>query len=285
MEGRDKNGSTSTIKKLVGRLRGSSVSSQGSGSRSRRASPSPVSQGILETWNAAYDSLADDPSCAGLVVAYETIISNELPDRLKMGGLNSSFRGKTADERLELLTAIASAGLERRRGSDTSQADDLAKKILDQARHYAQATMAQHAAAAIAWTGFCTLTPVRFQFLMSPFFFFLPLLPASVIINHVSILLLSFFFLVLLCSTLHLLTLHGGLGFPRLDTSCSWMPLCSDTASAAASCTLSAACRGTRTCRRSWPDRRGRRRRSSARGTARRGTASSSCSAGCWSWR
>ncbi|KAG8423359.1 hypothetical protein J3459_008396 [Metarhizium acridum] len=147
---------TSTIKKLVGRLRGNSVSTpntpqrdEGYISNSSRApsfrirtpriSRSPDShcssstkkrgknghyvrdaQLALELWNDAYDALRDDPSCTGLVTAYENIISQELPDHLKMGGLNSSFRSKPVDQRLELLTAITTAGLEKRRRSKIS---------------------------------------------------------------------------------------------------------------------------------------------------------------------
>lgn len=188
---------TSTIKKLVGRLRGSSASAPNTppredddaGHLSRppsfrihtpRMSRSPDSQcssstkkrrgknghkvrdaqQALELWNGAYDALRDDPSCTGLVIAYENIISQELPDRLKMGGLNSSFRGKTADQRLELLTAITSAGLEKRRGSKSSQADDVAKIILDAAREQVESVLPEYQAASVAWTGFCTLTPV-----------------------------------------------------------------------------------------------------------------------------
>lgn len=189
---------TSTIKKLVGRLRGSSVSApstpqpndDGYASNSSRApsfrirtpriSGSPDSQCststrkrrgknsheardahlALELWNGAYDALRDDPSCTGLVIAYENIISQELPDHLKMGGLNSSFRGKSANERLELLSAITAAGLEKRRGSKSSQGDDRAKIILDAARYQVESVMTDYNAASVAWTGFCTLTPV-----------------------------------------------------------------------------------------------------------------------------
>ncbi|KAK9440551.1 hypothetical protein VB005_05183 [Metarhizium brunneum] len=187
---------TSTIKKLVGRLRGNSVSTpstpqrdDGYTSSSSRApsfcirtsqiSRSPDShcssstkkrgknghcardaQLALELWNDAYDALRDDPSCTGLVIAYENIISQELPGHLKMGGLNSSFHGKPADQRLELLTAITAAGLEKGRSSKNSQADNSAKVVLDAVRDRVASVVAEYHAASVAWAGFCTLTPL-----------------------------------------------------------------------------------------------------------------------------
>ncbi|KAG6163608.1 hypothetical protein E4U27_002427 [Claviceps purpurea] len=184
---------TRTIRKLVGRLRGNGSSatiSQEQSLATPRTSPfqdyttpicpSPESQNgfftrhrrdkngsqtkhaqyCLDLWNAAYNALRDDRRCAGLVVAYENIISQELPDHLKMGGLNSSFRGKSADERLSLLQEIAAAGLNKRRGSSTSPADDLAKQILLSARDQVGRVASEYDAAFVAWTGLCTLTPL-----------------------------------------------------------------------------------------------------------------------------
>ncbi|KAG6010205.1 hypothetical protein E4U21_007682 [Claviceps maximensis] len=128
--------------------------------RTRNDSQSKNAQHCLELWNAAYDALGNDRRCSGLVVAYENIISQELPDHLKMGGLNSSFRGKSADERQCLLQEITAAGLKRRRGSSTSPADDLAKKILNSAREQVGQVASEYDAAFVAWTGFCTLTPL-----------------------------------------------------------------------------------------------------------------------------
>ncbi|KAG5916210.1 hypothetical protein E4U42_007771 [Claviceps africana] len=128
--------------------------------RHRNGSQSKDAQHCLDVWNAAYDALRNDRRCSGLVVAYENIISQELPDHLKMGGLNSSFRGKSADERQCLLQEITAAGLKKRRGSSTSPADDLAKKILNSARDQVGRVASEYDAAFVAWTGFCTLTPL-----------------------------------------------------------------------------------------------------------------------------
>lgn len=190
---------TSTIKKLVGRLRGNSVSTpntpqrdDGYTSSSSRApsfrirtpqiprspdshcSSSTKKRGknghcardaqlALELWNDAYDALRDDPSCTGLVIAYENIISQELPDHLKMGGLNSSFHGKPADQRLELLTAITAAGLEKGRNSKISQAGNSEKMVLDAVRDRVASAVIEYHAASVAWAGFCTLTPVSIR--------------------------------------------------------------------------------------------------------------------------
>ncbi|QPH10595.1 hypothetical protein C2857_001983 [Epichloe festucae Fl1] len=129
--------------------------------RGRNGSQAKDAQSCLDLWNAAYDALQDDPSYSGLVVAYENIISQELPHYMKMGGLHSSFRGKPADERQGLLQEITAAGLEKRRASSTSQADDLAKKVLDSARDQTELVASEYNAAFIAWTGFCTLTPLQ----------------------------------------------------------------------------------------------------------------------------
>ncbi|KAG5932602.1 hypothetical protein E4U53_001250 [Claviceps sorghi] len=128
--------------------------------RHRSGSQSKDAQHCLDVWNAAYDALGKDRRCSGLVAAYENIISQELPDHLKIGGLNSSFRGKTADERQCLLQEITAAGLKKRRGSSTSPADDLAKKILNSARDHVGRVASEYDAAFVAWTGFCTLTPL-----------------------------------------------------------------------------------------------------------------------------
>jgi hypothetical protein len=192
----DKPSNTNSIKKFVERLRGGNVSGSSTPPRDdsdRPATPkapsfrirtprisSPDLQGsssgkrrrgknghqardaqiALELWNGAYDALRDDPSCNGLVIAYENIISQELPDHLKMGGLNSSFHGKSAEERLDLLTAITTAGMEKRRSSKSSQGDHVAKGLLDAARDQVASVLPEYNAAAVAWPGFCTLTPV-----------------------------------------------------------------------------------------------------------------------------
>ncbi len=137
----------------------------------------------LELWNEAYDALRDNPSTAGLVHVYEAIISQELPDGLKTGGLNSSsLEGKSAEQRLELLRAISAAGLRKRRGSKQAAAaaaaqaaagqqaqqqapdEDPARRMLDEAKDKIESVTSEYpSSAAIAWAGFCTLTPVRYS--------------------------------------------------------------------------------------------------------------------------
>ena len=155
------------IKKLVSRLRRQTASQPNLrlGFLTPRRSPSPESRSAkarrtaasLDLWNAAYDSLADDPGCAGLVRAYESVISQELPPPLKRGGLHSSFRGKTQRERLDLCAAITTAGLQKRNGSCC--ADDMARRMLESAKGQVDGMTCP--SRSIAWAGFCTLTPVR----------------------------------------------------------------------------------------------------------------------------
>lgn len=114
----------------------------------------------MAVWNEAYESLRDSPATAALVVAYESIIAHELPDSLKTGGMNTSFRNRSAEERLALLTCIANNGLEKRRGSKTSQVEEVSRTIIDDCKSAIRHSLTDEPAAAIAWAGFCTLTPV-----------------------------------------------------------------------------------------------------------------------------
>lgn len=116
----------------------------------------------LELWNSAYDALRDDPTTTGLVLAYESIISHELPEHLKTDGMNMSFRGRTDDERLQLLSAITTAGLNKRRSSKTSQNDDLARSVIETSKDAIGPLMPCYSSTAVAWAGICTMTPVRF---------------------------------------------------------------------------------------------------------------------------
>lgn len=114
----------------------------------------------LDIWNSAYDALRDDPTTAGLVLAYESIISHELPEHLKTDGMNMSFRGRSDDERLRLLAAITRAGLNKRRGSKTSQSDDLARSVIEASKDAINPLMPSYSSTAVAWAGICTMTPV-----------------------------------------------------------------------------------------------------------------------------
>lgn len=117
----------------------------------------------LELWNAAYNNLRDNPSSAGLTTTYESIISQELPDDLKMGGLNSSFRGRSDEERLKLFTAIAEAGLHKTRALKSPEVDDSVRVILDSSKDTIESVLAVYPSSAVAWAGICTLTPVSKQ--------------------------------------------------------------------------------------------------------------------------
>ena len=125
------------------------------------ALPHPEAGLSLQLWDEAYDSLHFDPNTMSLVVTYESIISQELPDDLKVAvhGTLSLPDGGT-DRRMDLMTTIASAGLSKRRGSKTSQVDDTARQILDHSKRIVDAQLDDFPSAALAWSGLCTLTPV-----------------------------------------------------------------------------------------------------------------------------
>lgn len=114
----------------------------------------------LSLWNSAYDSLRDSPTTGAMVVAYESIISQELPVHLRSGGMTTSFRNRPDEERLALLTVITKSGLEKRRGSKTSQVEEVSRTIIDECKGAIGLELAEERATAVAWAGLCTLTPV-----------------------------------------------------------------------------------------------------------------------------
>ncbi|PHH59128.1 hypothetical protein CDD81_3704 [Ophiocordyceps australis] len=116
----------------------------------------------LQLWNEAYDALRDDAACTGLVVAYEKTVAQELPSSFGVaGGMGSGGGGGWSDEeRLGLLAVVASSGLQRRRASKVSLADEAACRLLESARAAIEAVLPEYPAAVVAWSGLCTLTPL-----------------------------------------------------------------------------------------------------------------------------
>ncbi|KAM3528628.1 hypothetical protein NHJ13051_002319 [Beauveria bassiana] len=114
----------------------------------------------LSLWNAAYDGLRDGPPTAGLVLAYESIVSQELPNHMKTGGMSMNFRGLSDDGRLRLLQEIMSAGLAKRRGSRTEQGESQARATIDAAKTAIDAVVPVYMSSAVAWAGICTMTPL-----------------------------------------------------------------------------------------------------------------------------
>lgn len=117
----------------------------------------------LELWNTAYDVLKRDNTSSGLVLAYENIISHALPDSLRPG-YNGNGNGLQAegDRRAELMMMIAKSGLERevKEVSQTDSGDGEARENLIQTRSIIASLLDDQPSAAIAWAGFCSLTPV-----------------------------------------------------------------------------------------------------------------------------
>ncbi len=134
------------------------------GSLSAPKRPHPDAKVSRELWDEAYDSLRSDPSTMSLVVTYESIISQQLPDDLKLAahGSLSSTDGETG-HRLDLMKAIASVGLNKRRGSRTSQVDEISWAILDQSKNSIERQLVDFPSASLAWSGICTLSPVSIQ--------------------------------------------------------------------------------------------------------------------------
>jgi hypothetical protein len=135
---------------------------------SRRGSASEEDERVhdLELWNAAYDVLKRDNTSSGLVLAYESIISHALPDSLRPGH-NGNCDGlpTDGDKRTELMMMIAKSGLERevKEVSQTDSGDGEAREYLIQTRSIIASLLDDQPSAAIAWAGFCSLTPVGFN--------------------------------------------------------------------------------------------------------------------------
>ena len=114
----------------------------------------------LNLWNTAYDSLRDRSASAGLVVAYESIVSQELPEHRKIGGINTTLRDHPDSMRLELVSSIALAGLRKRRASKASDVDEAARAILESAKDTVELMLNAYPSTSLAWCGICALTPV-----------------------------------------------------------------------------------------------------------------------------
>ncbi|KAG9255553.1 uncharacterized protein F5Z01DRAFT_547462 [Emericellopsis atlantica] len=123
--------------------------------------PHPEAALSRDLWDEAYDALRLDPSTASLVVTYESIISQELPEDVKsvVRGTLSPSDGNT-DRRLDLMTAIATAGLSKRRGSKSSEVDDSTPRTLEHTKRIVESQLEDFPSTALAWAGLCTLTPL-----------------------------------------------------------------------------------------------------------------------------
>nr|CEG05540.1 unnamed protein product [Fusarium clavum] len=132
---------------------------------SRRGSAAEEEERVhdLELWNAAYDALKRDHASSNLVLAYESIISHALPDSLRPGyNGNGNDLPTEGERRVELMMMIAKSGLERevKEVSQTDSGDGDARENLIQTRSIIASILDDQPSAAIAWVGFCSLTPL-----------------------------------------------------------------------------------------------------------------------------
>ncbi|KAF9773286.1 hypothetical protein IL306_008923 [Fusarium sp. DS 682] len=187
---------TSKVKRLVGKIRrhshppspeASSASPSSSTNPSRESSSCPIphlgkhnqrqsrrgsaSEGEervhdLELWNAAYDALKRDGTSTGLVLAYENIISHALPDTLRPGhNGNANGLPSESERRSELMMMIAKSGLNRevKEASQTDSGDLEARENLIRTRSTIASLLDDQPSAAVAWGGFCSLTPLLLE--------------------------------------------------------------------------------------------------------------------------
>lgn len=121
--------------------------------KTRRPSEQEIAAQIsLEIWSAAYDAFKADSRSAGLVRAYESIIVQELQ--------RDGVQEIPGERRLEMMEAIAASRLEKTLSERASGGDEPAKDILVYARETIESFRNVYPSAAIAWSGFCVLTPL-----------------------------------------------------------------------------------------------------------------------------
>ncbi|KAH7129988.1 hypothetical protein B0J13DRAFT_563666 [Dactylonectria estremocensis] len=153
---------TSRVKRIVGRIRhhaNDTPSARPCSLHGIACSHNRATRHVQETelWNTAYDALKANLSTTGLVLAYESILIQQLPNQ----GLNGSSAGLPGgSRRLETMAAVASAGLTRDLSSQSDAGDDLARNVLVEARKTVASLLDGHPGAAVAWAGICSLTPL-----------------------------------------------------------------------------------------------------------------------------
>jgi hypothetical protein len=97
------------------------------------------------------------------VLAYESIISHALPDTLRPGhNGNGNGLPTESERRAELMMMIAKSGLNRevKETSQTDSGDVEARENLIHTRSTIASLLDDQPSAAVAWAGFCSLTPV-----------------------------------------------------------------------------------------------------------------------------
>lgn len=156
------------IKRVLNRVRSNSDLTRRPEPSRRRKSFKTTKEVALsrELWEEAYDSLRLNPSTTSLVVTYEAIISQELPDEVKAvvhGQLSPSDGDR--ERRMELMSAIVGAGLGKRRGSrGVGGVEDMPRVVLECSKRMVERAWDEFPSAALAWAGLCTLTPVSLPF-------------------------------------------------------------------------------------------------------------------------
>jgi hypothetical protein len=97
------------------------------------------------------------------VLAYESIVSHALPDTLRPGhNGNGNGLPTESERRAELMMMIAKSGLNRevKETSQTDSGDVEARENLIHTRSTIASLLDDQPSAAVAWAGFCSLTPV-----------------------------------------------------------------------------------------------------------------------------
>jgi hypothetical protein len=118
----------------------------------------------LQLWDGAYTALKDDPKTKSLVIEYEDILTGKKKHGKSASATThtNTLDGCSGQERLEKMKQITETLLEKAKHEKTEAAADFVLSLIDVAQDQVGGLLQAYPPAAIAWSGFCTLTPVRY---------------------------------------------------------------------------------------------------------------------------
>jgi NWD NACHT NTPase-like protein len=114
----------------------------------------------LQLWDSAYNALKEEENTKKLVIDYEIILT-----KYKNGPTappKNMFERCSGKIRLDLMNQITEKSLNKAKSRAKLEATaEVAVKVIDLAKEKVGSMLDAYPPAALAWSGFCTLTPVR----------------------------------------------------------------------------------------------------------------------------
>ncbi|PFH59828.1 hypothetical protein XA68_11846 [Ophiocordyceps unilateralis] len=123
--------------------------------------PTPAESAPSDLWTESYNALRDDETSSSLTLAYESIVSKQLPKLLKQDRRDKPLRGCSDEERADLMLAVTRGSMSNKQGEQSE--DDEAQAMLASCREAIAGLMSAQPNYAAAWAGFCSLTPELLQ--------------------------------------------------------------------------------------------------------------------------